>query len=103
MAWKAIGEARFRSYQEYRDMEKNLTSVQELCTEQFLRIQDLKRELAEKNEMLDKLMAIALLTNPQGAHTFMTETGTSVESGGRENPSKLPALPEADAGRRKTG
>lgn len=95
MAWKAIGEARFRSYKEYQDLLRNLTSVQELCTEQFLRIQELKRELAKKDEMLDKLMAIALLTNPQAAN--------AMSIGLQENPSKLPALPEGDAGRRKTG
>lgn len=67
MAWKAVGEARFRSYSEYRDMFRNLTEIQALSTEQFLRIQELKAELKEKDEMLEKVMRIAFLLNPEGA------------------------------------
>jgi hypothetical protein len=67
MAWKDIGEARFRCYSEYRDMLQNLSDTQALCTEQFLRIQELNRELKKKDEMLQKLLHIALLTNPEQA------------------------------------
>ncbi len=64
MAWTAIGVERFRSYQEYQEMLRNLTDVQELATEQYHRIVELKGQLAVKDAMLERLMAIALLTNP---------------------------------------
>src|SRR5690348_10189574 len=86
MAWHAIGVERFRSYQEYQDMLKNLTDVQELASEQYHRIVDLKNQLAEKDRMLEKLMAIALLTNP-----------TEVERLKESAPQKLEILTETVA------
>lgn len=73
MAWTAIGVDRFRAYQEYKDMFQNLSSVQEICTAQLQEIRDLKRALAEKQAMLERLMAIALLTNPQSVEGLRSE------------------------------
>lgn len=96
MSWKAIGVDRFRSYAEYQDILKNLTSVQELCTEQFLRIQELKKEIAEKDEMMNKLLAIAFITNPAVAKSVQDRVNNEHPEEPKASSSGLyPKLPAA--------
>lgn len=104
MSWKAIGVDRFRAYAEYQDILKNLTSVQELCTEQFLRIQELKKEIAEKDEMMNKLLAIAFITNPAVAKSVQDRVNSEhpSESKDQKAPSSSGLYPRLPVAVKKT-
>jgi hypothetical protein len=86
MGWKTIGEARFRSYREYRTMHENLTAAQARGTELLLEVRELKRQLRDRDAFIGRLQVLLSLS---GAPTIPPPSSTKLPL-----PPPVPALPE---------